>query len=330
MSERERYTIVTGAAGFIGSCTLAALERVWGGRVAAVDDLGHGDKWLNVAKRGAVEWYRTSDADRVAEALIDRTDNIIHLGGISSTTEHDADALVETNTMLTARLARLASEHGVRMVYASSAATYGDGSMGFDDRCDAEYLNALRPRNAYGWSKAAADRLINADGPMKGVLGLKFFNVYGPNEYHKGGQQSVVPGFLEQLTTGRVKLFRSGRTDVADGMQSRDFVWVGDCVDVIMHAIGAGRGVDGLMNVGSGEAWTFKSMVAAVAEAAGIRDYEIEYIDMPADVARHYQYHTQADLGRLRDSGFARSMTTLESGVEEYVKKYLKSTDKYL
>lgn len=324
---KDRHIIITGGAGFIGSALVARLLAEGYRDITVVDDLGSGPKWKNLASKGYLPIVPIRDFD---DCPILPEDTVVHLGAESSTAAADVDQLLEVNTAATVRLFEDCRLAGARFIYASSAATYGDGSRGFEDSEDPEYLASLRPLNPYAWSKSRADQYIFADPAPEGVVGLKFFNVYGPNEYHKGSQSSVVPRFLDQWKRrGMVSLFASGRADIADGAQARDFVWVEDVVDVILFFI-ENPGLSGLYNVGSGEAKTFVDVVSALASALGLPVIPIEYVEMPEGLGDSYQYYTKADLTKLRQAGYTRPMTTLSEGVRRYVTEYLTKPDKYL
>ena len=232
--------IVTGGAGFIGSNIVAALEKAGKKDLVVVDELGSSDKWKNIAKRELCAVIPPEDMLDYMEAHAEEIEAVIHMGAISATTETDADLIIRTNFTLSWRLWEFCALYGKQFIYASSAATYGDGSMGFDDDSSLEHVNALRPLNAYGWSKALFDRKVAREvkegRPVPPqYAGLKFFNVYGPNEYHKGGQKSVVAHIFPQVKVNEtVKLFKSYHPDYRDGWQLRDFVWVGDCVNVVL------------------------------------------------------------------------------------------------
>jgi ADP-L-glycero-D-manno-heptose 6-epimerase len=324
--------LVTGGAGFIGSNITAAL--VGRGRsVAVCDRLRQADKWRNLAKvslRELVEpaalfaWLEDNAADIEA---------IIHMGAISSTTETDVDLIVRNNIRATLDLLQWCLESGTPFLYASSAATYGDGEAGFDDEFSIEALARLRPLNAYGWSKHVVDRRIarllqqGAKLPPQWV-GLKFFNVYGPNEYHKGSMQSVIARNFASVQRGEpMRLFRSYRPQYADGGQLRDFIYVRDCVDVVMWLL-EHPSVSGVFNVGTGQARSWLDLAHALLAACG-RDRSVEFVDMPATLVKKYQYFTQARMERLRNAGYTRPFTSLEEGVSQYVKGYLATSDPY-
>jgi ADP-L-glycero-D-manno-heptose 6-epimerase len=256
---------------------------------------------------------------------------VLHMGAISATTATDGDLVAATNITLPLWLWAACAERGVPFIYASSAATYGDGAQGFDDDAAPEALAALRPLNLYGWSKLAFDRRV-ADMLARGIpappqwAGLRFFNVYGPNEYHKGRMASVVfHKFHEAKAGGPARLFRSDRPGIADGEQKRDFVHVDDCVDVMLWLLDNPE-VSGLFNVGSGEARSFLDLVRAMFAGMGEKE-RIAFVDMPADLRGKYQYFTEAPLARLREAGYDRPMTRLEDGVASYVRDHLMQAD---
>lgn len=319
--------ILTGGAGFIGSNIVAGLQECGKTDLVVVDWLGKDDKWRNIAKR---ELRAIVHPNRMMDYLneyVDEIEMVIHMGAISSTTETDVDLIVQTNFEMTMRLWRFCADHEKRFIYASSAATYGSGEFGFDDDASLGYLNSLRPLNAYGWSKALVDRAIAREVaeqrriPVQHV-GLKFFNVYGPNEYHKGGQKSVVAHIYPLVVENKeVQLFKSYNPEYLDGEQKRDFVWVGDIVSVVLWLFDH-PSVSGLFNVGSGEARTFYDLAAAVWRATA-QTPKIAYKEMPVKIREKYQYFTKANLARLRAAGYDRPMMSLEDGVKEYVCKYL-------
>jgi len=326
-------TVVTGGAGFIGSNVVASLQEAGYKDLVVVDRLGTDEKWRNIAKRELAAIVPPEEMFAFLDDHLDGIEAIVHLGAISTTTETDADLIVRTNFTLSWDLWCWCRERGCRFIYASSAATYGDGSLGFDDDASLAHLNALRPLNTYGWSKALFDRkvareLAEGRGAPPQHVGLKFFNVYGPNEYHKGGQKSVVAHLFPVAKRGEeVKLFKSYHPDYPDGGQLRDFVWVGDVVAVILWLL-AHPDVSGLFNVGSGEARSFHDLAAATFAALGM-PAKIGYREMPDELRGKYQYYTKADLTRLRAAGYERPMTRLEDGVREYVTRYLDHEDPY-
>jgi ADP-L-glycero-D-manno-heptose 6-epimerase len=326
--------IVTGGAGFIGSNLVAALAAR-GAEVMIVDRLRAGtpgrEKWRNLAKHTIAGILPPEEIEEFWAENAGSIEGVLHLGAISATTATDGDMVAATNITLPLWLWAACAESGVPFIYASSAATYGDGEKGFDDDMRPEALSALRPLNLYGWSKLVFDRRV-ADMLARGVpsppqwAGLRFFNVYGPNEYHKGRMASVVyHKFNEVAGGGPARLFRSDRAGIADGEQKRDFVHVDDCVNVMLWLLDNPQ-VSGLFNVGSGQARSFLDLVRAMFAAMGQND-RIEFVDMPADLHGKYQYFTEAPLNRLRAAGYAAPMTRLEDGVASYVRDYLMQPD---
>lgn len=324
--------IVTGGAGFIGSNLVAGLEQAVGGDIVVVDRLGTDEKWRNIAKRELAAIVPPEDFFEFLERHRGDVETVFHLGAISATTERDADLIVRENITLPLRLWHWCAENRTRLIYASSAATYGDGSAGFDDDDSPEGLAALRPMNAYGWSKHAFDRRairLAASGvhPPQWV-GLKFFNVYGPNEYHKGSMKSVVAQITPKIMAGEsAKLFTSHHPDYPDGGQLRDFVYVDDCVRVMLWLLDAGA-VNGVFNLGTGAARSFADLARSVFAALD-QEERIEFIEMPEAIRDRYQYFTQARMDRLRGAGYPDQFTTLEEGVRRYVKGFLTSDDPY-
>lgn len=325
--------VVTGGAGFIGSNLLAALEERGDGALVLCDRLRSNDKWRNISKRELSDVVHPDQIFEFLEANQSRIKAIFHMGAISSTQETNADLIVANNFNLTLALFAWCTRHHVRIIYASSAATYGDGAQGFDDDFTPEALAKLRPLNAYGWSKHAFDRRLARKlaehKPMPpSWAGLKFFNVYGPNEYHKGHQQSVISQMYPQAMVGAsAHLFKSHRPDYADGGQMRDFIWVGDIVDVMLWLLD-NPAVSGLFNLGTGKARTFYDLAAAVYRAAG-SEPKIKYVDTPVSLRDKYQYFTEARMDRLRAAGYDKPFTSLEDGVTTYVKQYLSRPDRY-
>ncbi len=325
--------LVTGGAGFIGSNLLAGLEARGAHELAVCDRLGTDDKWRNIAKREIAALVPPERLGAFLEQNRAAVETVFHLGAVSSTTETDADLVAQSNFTLSLELWDFCARHGKRLIYASSAATYGDGSAGFDDDGSPDYLARLRPLNAYGWSKNAFDRrvarLVAGNGARpRQWAGLKFFNVYGPNEYHKGAMASVALHTYRRIRSGeRARLFRSHRPDYPDGGQMRDFVWVGDCVAVLLWLYD-NPDRQGLFNVGSGRARSFLDLAHAVYRALG-RAPEIEWVDTPAEIRAKYQYFTEARIDRLRQAGYAKPMTALEDGVATYVRDFLEAADPY-
>lgn len=318
--------LITGGAGFIGSNLNAALAQA-GHEVVISDWLGSSGKWRNLAKHPPSKIIPpdTLEAFLATEPPIEM---VFHLGAISETTASDADLVWATNVELSHRLWNWCASNSARFVYASSAATYGDGAAGFDD--DPASLSRLAPLNLYGWSKHAFDLLLARSSGARPLqsAGLKFFNVYGPNEYHKGRMVSVVKVKHDEIAAGRApRLFRSADPRVADGQQRRDFIWVGDTVDVMIWLLET-PGVNGLFNVGTGVARSYLDLAHAVCHAAGVAP-AVEFIDMPEALRGQYQSFTQASTDRLRAAGFAGQFTPLEEGVRRYVADYLSQPDPY-
>jgi len=325
--------LITGGAGFIGSNLVAALGERGERDLAVCDRLGHDDKWRNLAKRELTALVPPEGLWDFLEAHGREISIIFHLGAISATTETDADLIIATNFTLSLQLWRWCAASETRFIYASSAATYGDGSAGFDDDCSRAALARLRPLNAYGWSKHLFDRrvarFLEEDGARPPQwAGLKFFNVYGPNEYHKATMMSVAAQiFARALDNEPARLFRSHRPDISDGGQKRDFIYVRDCVEILLWLYD-NPAVNGLLNVGSGAARSFADLAAAVFRALG-REPKIEYRDTPTEIRGNYQYFTEARIERLRSSGYEKPMTSLEDGVRDYVQSYLAAPDRY-
>lgn len=324
--------LVTGGAGFIGSNIVAALgER--GQHVAVCDFVGQEGKWRNLAKSELRDVVHPSQLQGWLKRHRHALSAIIHMGAISSTSANDADLVLRTNFQLSWHLWQWCAHHGKQFIYASSAATYGNGDQGYDDDGSPEALARLRPLNLYGWSKHLFDRRVGravADGERIPAqwAGLKFFNVYGPNEYHKGTMQSVVTrNYPVAAGDGEVGLFKSYRPDIADGEQKRDFVFVEDCVDIVLWLLDHPE-VSGLYNVGTGQARSFVDLIHALFAALG-RPTRIVYRDMPEALRDHYQYFTQARMERLRAAGYARPFTPIEQGVRGYVERYLSQSDPY-
>lgn len=314
MSDR---IIVTGGAGFIGSNVVAALNRRGIYNILIVDHLGTSEKWRNLVGLDFADLLDRDDFRfAVRNDAIQAVDAVIHLGACSSTTEKDANYLADNNYRYSRELCEWCLQHGTRFVYASSAATYGDGSAGYLD--DESTLSDLRPLNMYGYSKHLFDLWAARNGLFDRIAGLKYFNVYGPNEAHKGDMRSVVHKAWGQiLETGTLKLFKSHRADFADGEQLRDFVYVRDAVEATLFFYDR-RDVGGLYNCGTGQARTWNDLAKAVFAAMN-REPRIEYIDMPAALRDKYQYRTEADMTKIRAAGFDTPPTSIEDGVREYV-----------
>jgi len=315
--------LVTGGAGLIGSALIHALNQRGREDILVTDVLGKDAKWKNLSPLRFDDYIQ---ADAFLDLLDENPDalgsikTIYHLGACSATTETDAGYLMENNYGYTKRLAQWALARGIRFVYASSAATYGDGAQGMDD--GSGHLDTLRPLNAYGYSKHFFDQHAKRHGWLDRIAGIKYFNVFGPNEGHKGEMRSLVAKAYEQiLETGKVCLFRSHRPDYRDGEQVRDFVYVKDAVEMTIH-IAETPSANGLFNIGTGTPRTWVDLATALFTALD-RKPEIEFIDMPDHIRNQYQYHTCADVSRLRAAGWNAPTASLEDSVSDYVRNYL-------
>ena len=324
--------VVTGGAGFIGSNLVAELSERHA-RVVVFDWLRNDDRWRNLAKHEIVDLLAPEVLSSWLDDNRDEVEAIVHMGAISSTTETDVELLARLNTRATLDLLQWCTDAGKRFIYASSAATYGDGSVGFDDALSSEALSKLQPLNAYAWSKHVVDlrvaQLAEQGMPLPPQwVGLKFFNVYGPNEYHKGGMKSVIAQNYDRVQRGEsVRLFKSYRPDYTDGGQLRDFIYVKDCVDVILWLLDTG-GTSGLFNVGTGIVRSWLDLANALF-AASNRTPFVEFVDMPPQLIAKYQYCTEARVDRLRTAGYRAPFTTLEAGITDYVQNYLSRSDPY-
>jgi ADP-L-glycero-D-manno-heptose 6-epimerase len=324
--------LVTGGAGFIGSNLVAELAA----RAASVvvcDWMRSDERWRNLAKHEIVDVIAPEDLSAWLRGASGKLRAVLHMGAISTTTETDVDLIVRNNIRATFDLLEWCRESATPFIYASSAATYGDGESGFDDEFGTAPLARLRPLNAYGWSKHVVDRriarLVEQGAPLPPqCVGLKFFNVYGPNEYHKGTMQSAIARNFASVRAGEpMRLFRSYRPQYADGGQLRDFIYVKDCVDVILWLLDQPK-ISGLFNVGTGKARTWLDLAHALLRACG-REPAVEFIEMPAALIDKYQYFTEARMERLRRVGYECVFTSLEDGVSEYVQRYLLTSDPY-
>jgi ADP-L-glycero-D-manno-heptose 6-epimerase len=323
--------LVTGGAGFIGSNVVASLNEAGRADIAVSDMLGSDGKWRNLAGRELADFVPPAElmhwlAGRKLEA-------VIHLGAISSTTATDGDAVVENNFRLSLRLLDWCTAAAVPFIYASSAATYGDGEQGYSDDWSKGELKALKPMNLYGWSKqlfdlAVVGRVNRRDKMPPQWAGLKFFNVFGPNEYHKGEMMSLVAKRFDDAKAGKpIRLFKSHRPGIADGEQKRDFIYVDDAVAVLRWLVET-PAVSGIFNVGTGTARSFRDLMTAMLAALG-RQPDIDYIEMPASIRGSYQYFTEARTENLRRAGYNGAFTPLEAAVKRYVDGYLDRADRY-
>lgn len=317
--------IITGGAGFIGSAMLWELNCMGENNVIIVDNLGATttEKWRNLSPLHFADFIPIDLFPGMLErGAIKGISAIIHMGANSSTTETDADHLMNNNFGYSKKIASYCMANDVRLVYASSAATYGDGSNGYSD--DIRELNALRPLNMYGYSKHLFDQWALRNQVLNYAAGLKFFNVYGPNEYHKEDMSSVVFKAFHQIRDkGVVKLFQSHRPDYQDGEQLRDFVYIRDCTRIMTWMLE--HPAAGLFNIGSGKARSFRDLVTATFSALG-KAPNIDYIPMPETLRDKYQYYTCADITKLRSAGFSEKLTSIEDGIKEYVQCYLSSS----
>jgi ADP-L-glycero-D-manno-heptose 6-epimerase len=323
--------LVTGGAGFIGSNLVASLNEVGRTDIVVNDVLGDEGKWCNLGKR------RLLDVVPPAELIgwLDnrKLDAVVHLGAISDTTATDGDLVLATNFRLSLKLLDWCTATRTPLIYASSAATYGDGAQGFDDDWSPAALQRLKPMNLYGFSKhlfdlALADRFAKRAKLPPQWVGLKFFNVFGPNEYHKGEMASLVAKRFHAAKAGKVvRLFKSHRDGITDGEQKRDFIYIDDAVAVLRWLLDT-PSVSGIFNVGTGNARSFRDLITALFRALG-RAPEIEYVDMPPEIRDQYQYFTQAKVENLRRAGYNAGFTSLEEGVDRYVKLFLNQADRY-
>jgi ADP-L-glycero-D-manno-heptose 6-epimerase len=314
--------VVTGGAGFIGSNVVKSLNEKGYDNIIIVDHLDKGDKWKNI---NGLDFEDFFEKDKFYNLLIDESipfnmDAVIHLGACSSTTEKDADYLLQNNYKYSIELVKYCLLSRARFIYASSAATYGDGKNGYLD--DENLLGNLRPLNMYGYSKHMFDMWARKNDIANKIVGLKYFNVYGPNEYHKGDMRSVVNKAFEQIINeGKVKLFKSYNPNYKDGEQMRDFIYVKDAVEMTLFFL-ENRDIHGIFNIGTGVSRTWNDLVKAIFNALD-KPVNIEYIDMPDYLKGKYQYYTKADNTKLLNAGYNKKIYSLEEGVKDYVKNYL-------
>ena len=323
--------LVTGAAGFIGSNVVASLNEAGRTDIVVNDVLGGEGKWRNLASRQFADFIPPADLMRWLDGR--KLEAVVHLGAISSTTATDGDLIIEANFRLPLRLFEWCASARTSFIYASSAATYGDGEAGYSDDWSRAALQRLKPMNLYGWSKhvfdlAVVKRVARMDKAPPQWAGLKFFNVFGPNEYHKGEMMSLVAKRFDDAKAGSaIRLFKSHRAGIADGQQRRDFIYVDDAVAVVRWLLET-PSVSGIFNVGTGKARSFRDLMTAMFAALG-RKPAIEYIDMPASIRDSYQYFTQAETTNLRRAGYNADFTPLEEAVQCYVTGYLDRPDRY-
>ena len=314
--------ILTGGAGFIGSVLLRTLNDNGHKDVLVVDNLGTSTKWKNLRGKSFSNYLHKDDFLKIIkkDAIEDKIDAVIHLGACSSTTETDCEYLIKNNFKYSRKLCEWSFNKGARFIYASSAATYGNGSKGFSDEHDK--INDFEALNMYAYSKQLFDSWAAEEGILNKILGLKFFNVFGPNEYHKDHMMSVVCKAFGQIKeTGNLKLFKSHHPDYEDGEQKRDFIYVKDCAEVIYQMLND-RSINGVFNLGTGEARSFNDLGRAVFKALSLPE-KIEYIDMPESIRPNYQYYTEADMTKMKSVSDTLSFTSLEDAVTDYVNNYL-------
>jgi ADP-L-glycero-D-manno-heptose 6-epimerase len=321
--QAERRILVTGGAGFIGSAVVWELNRRGYTNILVSDKLSSDEKWKNLVPLKFADYIDGDDLlARVQQSpgALGKFDQVLHLGACSATTERDANYLMRNNFEFTKVLCHWALGQKSRFVYASSAATYGDGAQGMDDRSDD--LHRLRPLNMYGYSKHLFDQYAQRAGLLGKIVGLKYFNVYGPNEGHKSDMRSVVhKAYGQILDTGRVQLFKSHHSGYKDGEQMRDFLFVKDAVRMTLH-LAISPKANGLFNLGSGKAHTWLQLVNAIFAALDKKP-QIDFIDMPAHLQSKYQYYTCAEIAKLRESGYSTEITPLADAVRDYVVNYL-------
>jgi len=312
---------VTGGAGFIGSAIINALNKKGIEDILVVDHLGSSLKWKNLPGLRFADYLEKDDF--IAQArnnTLGQLDAIIHMGACSSTTQVDATYLIKNNFQYTKDLAIYAAKRGIRFIYASSAATYGDGSKGFVD--DESNLEELHPLNMYGYSKQMFDLWAKRMGFLSSIAGLKFFNVFGPNEYHKADMRSfVIKGYEQVRSLGKLSIFKSYHPDYMDGRQKRDFLYIKDAVEAVLFFLD-NRNISGIYNIGTGSAHTWLDLANAIFSALGVRPV-IDFIDMPDYLKDKYQYFTEADMTKLKRAGYDKNPTPLEYAVKEYVQDYL-------
>ncbi len=320
--------VVTGGAGFIGSAMVAKLNEKNISYILVVDELGKSSKWKNLlGKRFTDYLHKDNFLDALLGERLPKIDAIIHMGANSSTTEKDVEYLMENNYRYTRALAEWSIRKKARFIYASSGATYGDGVMGFDD--DDETTLKLKPLNAYGYSKQIFDLWLLQNKLQKKMVGIKFFNVFGPNEYHKGDMKSLIcKAYYQIQETGKIKLFKSYRPEYKHGEQVRDFVYIKDCTEVLWWFLQTSK-VNGIFNLGTGTARTWNDLAKAIFTSLSLSP-NIEYIEMPEEIRGAYQYHTEADTKKLFSAGCPVKFRSLEDSVKDYVQNYLHPDLRYL
>lgn len=318
--------IVTGGAGFIGSALVAGLNSRGITDILVVDELGCDEKWKNLRNLSFADYVEKSDFLEMVleEGSCPPAEAVLHMGACSSTTETNASYLIKNNYEYSKLLAQWATDSDIRFIYASSAATYGDGSEGFGD--NDQTIDRLRPLNMYGYSKQLFDLWARRTGLLGKIAGLKYFNVFGPNEYHKGDMRSFILKAFEQIkAAGRVKLFKSHNPEYADGEYVRDFLYIEDAVDMTLFFLD-NPNVSGLYNIGTGRARSWNDLVKATF-AAMDKEPVIEFAEMPQSIRNQYQYYTEADISKIRKAGYRKKTTPLESAIKDYVQNYLRSNE---
>ncbi|MBT7696074.1 MAG: ADP-glyceromanno-heptose 6-epimerase [Desulfobacterales bacterium] len=320
--------VVTGGAGFIGSAIVWKLNLKGIDDILIVDNLGRTEKWKNLVNLSYKDYiHKSVFTEKLLNNKIENIEAIIHMGACSSTTENDADYLMENNFHYSKTLAEYALKNDIRFINASSAATYGDGECGFSDNIN--NIENLKPLNMYGYSKQLFDLWALDTGAVDKLASVKFFNVFGPNEYHKDDMRSViVKAFYQVREAGCIRLFKSYRPEYPDGGQRRDFIYIKDCVEVISRML-ENHGINGIYNIGTGKARTWNALAKAVFAAMGVKE-NIEYIEMPEQLQDRYQYFTQAEMQKLSDEGCNIIYTSLEDSIDDYIKSYLQQNDIYL
>ncbi len=320
--------IVTGGAGFIGSALIAALNKRSITDILVVDQLDNDKKWKNLVNLSFADYVEKDDfLEMVVEnKLCGPIEAVLHLGASTSTTETNASHLIKNNYEYTKLLAQWTTDANIRFIYASSAATYGDGSAGFSD--DEKNIDKLRPMNMYGYSKQLFDLWARRAGLLEKIVGLKYFNAFGPNEYHKADMRSFCLKAFEQIkTAGKVRLFKSYKPEFKNGQQKRDFIYIKDAADMTLFFLDNPQ-TSGLFNIGTGNARTWNDLAKAVFAAMGKKP-NIEYIEMPDSIRNQYQYFTQAEMTKLRKAGYDKKTTSLEDAIKNYIQNYLQK-DGYL
>jgi ADP-L-glycero-D-manno-heptose 6-epimerase len=329
-----RLILIIGGAGFIGSNLAKRLADRNTHRIVIVDQFSSGSKWNNLVRVPVDEIVAPNNLLNWLARYGSEVDAIFHLGGITSSVESDVEEIIDANHNFPLKIWRWAAEHDARFIYGSSYEVYGDGAFGFEDDDDLAYQNQLRPLNPNGWSKKLLDLHISGapireEKTPKQWVGLRFFNIYGPNEYHKGEACSVAYKIYEKASKGAaVQLFKSANPDYADGGQIRDFMYVLDAVNMLEWFLDS-PDVSGVFNAGSGTSHSFEELAHAVFKALG-KEANIKYVDMPTEIEQQYQYKTEANIQKLRNVGYNRPVLNMEQGIEDYIRNYLQKDDPYL